>query len=237
MVGTALTVAVAFVDLGALNNVIMLTIAMRQGAARHPVLHARALEHAPDLARRRPGFFWLLILFSVTMTDFLTRGWVGGTLRLRFMGPWGPGYRGPSAEWPRRPCVPARLTHPRSWIDAAVVRPQSGCPCAEVIGRDDAASFHLGLAARGNVRPGVLAIGPEPCPRVEPTPVRAAIAGSFGRPSRACNGRRVRVHKPPDSACFALDVHVVIFRAVSWAIVVRVREQLARAAGAPVGSD
>ena len=27
------------------------------------------------------GFFWLLILFSVTMTDFLTRGWVEGTLR------------------------------------------------------------------------------------------------------------------------------------------------------------
>ena len=46
LVGTALTVAVAFVDLGALNNVVMLTIAVHQGDARHPLLHARALEHA-----------------------------------------------------------------------------------------------------------------------------------------------------------------------------------------------
>jgi hypothetical protein len=27
------------------------------------------------------GFFWLLILFLVTMSDFLTRGWIAGTLK------------------------------------------------------------------------------------------------------------------------------------------------------------
>ena len=27
------------------------------------------------------GFFWLLILFGLGMTDYLTRGWVAGTLR------------------------------------------------------------------------------------------------------------------------------------------------------------
>jgi len=27
------------------------------------------------------GFFWLLILFGITMTDYLTRGWVEGTLK------------------------------------------------------------------------------------------------------------------------------------------------------------
>ena len=27
------------------------------------------------------GFFWLLILFSLGMSDYLTRGWVQGTLR------------------------------------------------------------------------------------------------------------------------------------------------------------
>ena len=48
----------------------------RQGAAGHPVLHARPLEHAPDVGRRRLGFFWLLIMFSITMTDYLTRGWM-----------------------------------------------------------------------------------------------------------------------------------------------------------------
>ena len=27
------------------------------------------------------GFFWLLILFGIGMSDYLTRGWVPGTLR------------------------------------------------------------------------------------------------------------------------------------------------------------
>jgi hypothetical protein len=27
------------------------------------------------------GFFWLLILFSITMSDYMTRGWVEGTLK------------------------------------------------------------------------------------------------------------------------------------------------------------
>ena len=27
------------------------------------------------------GFFWLLIMFSLTMSDYLTRGWVEGTWR------------------------------------------------------------------------------------------------------------------------------------------------------------
>ena len=55
MVGTALTVGVAFVDLGAFNNVLMLGIAITKALAGHPLLHARPLEHAPDLARRRLG--------------------------------------------------------------------------------------------------------------------------------------------------------------------------------------
>ena len=55
IVGTALTVGVAFFDLGAVNNVLMLGIAMTEGAARHPLLHARPLEHAPDLGGRGVG--------------------------------------------------------------------------------------------------------------------------------------------------------------------------------------
>jgi cytochrome c oxidase subunit 4 len=27
------------------------------------------------------GFFWLLILFSITMADYMSRGWVPGTLK------------------------------------------------------------------------------------------------------------------------------------------------------------
>jgi hypothetical protein len=27
------------------------------------------------------GFFWLLIMFSFTLTDYMSRGWLQGTLR------------------------------------------------------------------------------------------------------------------------------------------------------------
>jgi len=27
------------------------------------------------------GFFWLIILFALTMTDYMSRGWVPGTWR------------------------------------------------------------------------------------------------------------------------------------------------------------
>jgi hypothetical protein len=27
------------------------------------------------------GFFWLLILFTLTMSDYMSRGWIQGTLR------------------------------------------------------------------------------------------------------------------------------------------------------------
>ena len=52
-----------------------------EGDARHPVLHARTLEHALTWVVAVSGFFWLLILFSITMADYGTRGWVTGTLR------------------------------------------------------------------------------------------------------------------------------------------------------------
>ena len=81
MVGTALTVGVAFVDLGALNNVADARHRDDQGAAGHPLLHARPLEHPLTWVVVASGFFWLLILFGITMTDYLTRGWVDGTLK------------------------------------------------------------------------------------------------------------------------------------------------------------
>jgi cytochrome c oxidase subunit 4 len=81
MVGTALTVAVAFVDLGALNNVLMLGIAMTK--ALLVILFFMHVRWSTRLTWvvAASGFFWLLILFSLTMQDYLTRGWVPGTLR------------------------------------------------------------------------------------------------------------------------------------------------------------
>jgi cytochrome c oxidase subunit 4 len=81
IVGTALTVAVAFVDLGAMNNVLMLGIAMTK--ALLVVLFFMHVRWGTRLTWvvAASGFFWLLILFGLTMTDYLSRGWVPGTWR------------------------------------------------------------------------------------------------------------------------------------------------------------
>ena len=81
LIGTALTIAVAFIDLGAFNNVAMLTIAA--GKALLVILffmHVRWGTRLTSLVVAS-GFFWLLILFTITMSDFLTRGWIAGSLR------------------------------------------------------------------------------------------------------------------------------------------------------------
>ena len=81
MVGTGLTVLVAFYDLGPLNNVMMLTIAVIK--ALFVVLYFMHVRWSSRLTWvvAASGFFWLLILFTFTMTDYLSRGWVPGTLR------------------------------------------------------------------------------------------------------------------------------------------------------------
>jgi cytochrome c oxidase subunit 4 len=81
LVGTALTVAVAFVDLGAMNNVVMLTIACAK--ALLVILFFMHVRWGTRLTWVvvASGFFWLLIMFSITMTDYLTRGWIQGTLK------------------------------------------------------------------------------------------------------------------------------------------------------------
>ena len=81
IVGTALTVAVAFVDLGPLNNVLMLGIAMTK--ALLVILFFMHVRWSTRLTWVvvASGFFWLMILFGLTMMDYLTRGWVQGTWR------------------------------------------------------------------------------------------------------------------------------------------------------------
>ena len=81
MVGTALTVLVAFYDLGPLNNVVMLTIAIVK--ALFVVLYFMHVRWSSRLTWvvAASGFFWLLIMFSFTMTDYMSRGWLQGTLR------------------------------------------------------------------------------------------------------------------------------------------------------------
>jgi cytochrome c oxidase subunit IV len=81
MVGTGLTVLVAFYDLGFFNNVMMLTIACVK--ALLVILFFMHVRWSSKLTWvvAASGFFWLLIMFSITMSDYLSRGWMVGSLR------------------------------------------------------------------------------------------------------------------------------------------------------------
>jgi cytochrome c oxidase subunit 4 len=75
MVGTAITVAVAFVDLGALNTVVALTIACTKAAL--VVLFFMHVKYSTRLtwAVVVGSVFWLGIMLALTLSDYLTRGW------------------------------------------------------------------------------------------------------------------------------------------------------------------
>ena len=81
MLGTGLTVLVAKFDLGPLNNIVMLTVACAK--ALLVILFFMHLRWGSRLTWvvAGSGFFWLLILFSITMADYMSRGWIAGTLR------------------------------------------------------------------------------------------------------------------------------------------------------------
>ena len=79
ILGTFLTVVAAKVDLGALNNVVMLGIACAKASL--VVLFFMHVRWSTRLTWVVvcSGVFWLLIMFTLTMSDYLTRGWVPGT--------------------------------------------------------------------------------------------------------------------------------------------------------------
>ena len=81
IVGTILTVLVAKFDLGPMNNVVMLSIASAK--ALLVVLYFMHVRWGSRLTWvvASAGFFWLLILFGLTMSDYMSRGWIAGTLR------------------------------------------------------------------------------------------------------------------------------------------------------------
>ena len=74
---TAITVYIAGLDLGALNTPVALGIAVTKGTL--VVLFFMGLRHNTPLTKTVAisGFVWLLILFGITMGDYLTRGWLG----------------------------------------------------------------------------------------------------------------------------------------------------------------
>jgi cytochrome c oxidase subunit 4 len=87
MVLTAVTVAVAFVNLGAFNFPVALGIAITK--ATLVVLFFMHVKYSSQLTKMfvAMAFFFLAILFGLTMTDYLSRG-----LRNYPGGAGGPGY-------------------------------------------------------------------------------------------------------------------------------------------------
>ena len=74
MGGTALTVFVAFQDLGPMNTVVALTIAAIK--ALFVVLWFMHVKYSSRLTWvfAMAGFLWLLLMIGLTMADFDTRG-------------------------------------------------------------------------------------------------------------------------------------------------------------------
>ncbi len=75
MVLTLTTVLVSEVDIGPLNVVVALVIATIKGTL--VVLFFMHLRYSPKLTMATvvAAMFWLFLMLSLTMTDYLTRGW------------------------------------------------------------------------------------------------------------------------------------------------------------------
>ena len=81
VVGTIVTYLAALVDMGPLNNIVMLTIACTKATLVILFfMHVRWSSRLTWIVAMS-GFFWLLILFTLGMSDYMSRGWIQGTLR------------------------------------------------------------------------------------------------------------------------------------------------------------
>ena len=76
MVLTAITVAVATVDLGVLNTAIAMAVAVTK--ATLVVLYFMHVRYSSQLTKIfvASGFIWLIILLVLTMSDFWSREWI-----------------------------------------------------------------------------------------------------------------------------------------------------------------
>ena len=77
LVLTAATVAVAYFDLGLFNTPVALGVAFFKASL--VVIYFMGLRYNTPLTKTvaLAGFFWLIILFGITLSDYLTRGWLG----------------------------------------------------------------------------------------------------------------------------------------------------------------
>jgi cytochrome c oxidase subunit 4 len=77
IVGTIVTTAVAYIDLGQFNIVVALLVAVAK--ATLVILFFMHVKYSPRLTKLVviSGIFWLIILLTMTETDLLTRHWIG----------------------------------------------------------------------------------------------------------------------------------------------------------------
>jgi len=75
MVLTGVTVAVAYFDLGPLNTIVALSIAVTKAAL--VILYFMHVRYGPSLTKLvvAGSFLWLFIMLSITMSDYVSRSW------------------------------------------------------------------------------------------------------------------------------------------------------------------
>lgn len=74
---TIVTYLIALQDFGFMNTPIALAVAFVKATA--VVVYFMGLRYNTPLTKlvAIAGFFWLLILFGITISDYLTRSWIG----------------------------------------------------------------------------------------------------------------------------------------------------------------
>ena len=77
---TALTVWAAFQDIGAYNDLVAMLIAVTKVLL--VLIYFMHLKYSSKLTWifAGAGFFWLLILFGLTLSDYLSRGWIESSM-------------------------------------------------------------------------------------------------------------------------------------------------------------
>jgi cytochrome c oxidase subunit 4 len=76
LVFTGITVAVAFLNLGPLNTIVALAIAVIKALLVVLIfMHVRYSSRLTGVVVAG-GVFWLLLLIALTMSDYLTRSWL-----------------------------------------------------------------------------------------------------------------------------------------------------------------
>lgn len=76
MVLTAITIFVAFQDLGPFNDIVALGIAITKASL--VVLYFMHVRHSTPFTKLTvvSGFLWLVFLIALTLADYFTRGWI-----------------------------------------------------------------------------------------------------------------------------------------------------------------